>query len=136
MIENSLFRLRMLIQILFLLLTAFHRDQCWVHFYLLFIFYPMVTFFILLVLISIFTLTTHKCTYPQDLFTPLLTSLNVCRMLIYPLLVGSMSVLSKTQSFTLPIDNCPVKFSTQVKILAVILDGLLSFGSHSFLFGC
>ncbi len=46
------------------------------------------------------------------------------------LLVGSRSVLSKTQSFTLFIDNCLVNFSTQVKSLGVIFDGLLSFGSH------
>ncbi len=44
--------------------------------------------------------------------------------------MGSRSVLSKTQSFTLFIDNCLVNFSTQVKSLGVIFDGLLSFGSH------
>ncbi len=44
--------------------------------------------------------------------------------------MGSRSFLSKTQSFTLFIDNCLVNFSTQVKSLGVIFDGLLSFGSH------
>jgi len=46
------------------------------------------------------------------------------------LLVGSRSVLSKSQSFSLLIDNCSVNFSSQVKSLGVIFDGLLSFSSH------
>ncbi len=44
--------------------------------------------------------------------------------------MGSRSVLSKTQSFTLFIDNWQVDLYTQVKSLGVIFDGLLSFGSH------
>ena len=46
------------------------------------------------------------------------------------LLVGSRYALSKAQSFPLLIDNCPVNFSSQVKSLGVIFDGLLSFSSH------
>ncbi len=46
------------------------------------------------------------------------------------LLVGSRSVLSETQYFTLFIDNCLLHFSTQVKTLGFIFNVLLLFGSH------
>lgn len=45
------------------------------------------------------------------------------------LVVGSRSVLSKTQPFNLLISNSLVNASTQVNSLGVIFDGLLSFGS-------
>lgn len=46
------------------------------------------------------------------------------------LLLGTKSILSKIDSFSLHIDNCSVSPSTQVKSLGVVLDGTLSFQSH------
>ncbi|KAF7652305.1 hypothetical protein LDENG_00098610 [Lucifuga dentata] len=46
------------------------------------------------------------------------------------LLIGSKSTLSKTSAFTIPIDNCPVHISSQIKSLGVTFDSTLSFSPH------
>uniref|UniRef100_A0A669BU93 Reverse transcriptase domain-containing protein n=1 Tax=Oreochromis niloticus TaxID=8128 RepID=A0A669BU93_ORENI len=46
------------------------------------------------------------------------------------LLVGTKSTLSRTNSFSITINNSPVSVSSSVKSLGVILDSTLSFNSH------
>lgn len=88
------------------LLMVFHRSQCWVCFYLSFIFYLLVKFFTHMALISMFTQMVHSCTYLQNLIFPfsILSLLNVSRLLKYEWLIIFLKlILTKVKFFLLDL---------------------------------
>ncbi len=78
---------------------------------------------------QVYISTKPNVSYPPPVLTKCFQDVNIWMTNIFfklnpnkteALLVVSRSVLSKTQSFTLFIDNCIVNFSTQVKSLGYI----------------